>query len=100
MPARPWLSVEQVAAALDTHPEVVRRWLLQGRLSGVKVGRAWHVAPEALPQTPSPDMPDCATFPTIAICSDWIARRASLRNVLLKSRGGPHLSPPSPRRFF
>lgn len=57
MPAHPWLSVDQVAATLNTHPEVVRRWLRQGRLAGVKVGRAWYVAPESLPQIPSPDMP-------------------------------------------
>jgi len=54
---RAWLNVEQVAEALETHPEVVRRWLRNGRIRGFKVGRAWHVPPDALPPISSHDMP-------------------------------------------
>ncbi len=53
----PWLGVEQVADLLETHPEVVRRWLREGRLRGFKIGRAWHVPVDALPSSPSTDMP-------------------------------------------
>jgi molybdopterin-binding protein len=56
-PRRPWLSVDQVAAALGAHPEVVRRWLRAGQLQGFKVGRSWHVPPDALPPAQSSDMP-------------------------------------------
>ncbi len=59
-----WLTVTQVALALQTHPEVVRRWLRQGRLDGVKIGRAWRVPRATLP-------PLAATDPS----TNWIAGR-------------------------
>ena len=52
-----WLRVEQVAAALETHPEVVRRWLRAGSLPGFKVGRVWHVPADALPSPRAGAMP-------------------------------------------
>jgi molybdopterin-binding protein len=51
------LSVSQAAAALGTHPEVVRRWLRQGRLQGSKVGRSWRIPRHGLPRS------DGARFP-------------------------------------
>jgi excisionase family DNA binding protein len=37
------MSPEDVAAALDISPATIRRWLRDGAISGVKVGRQWRV---------------------------------------------------------
>ena len=42
------LSVEQVAAAIHRHPEVVRRQARDGRLPAEKIGRVWFFRPERL----------------------------------------------------
>ncbi len=34
---------EQVAERLSVHPNTVRLWLRQGRMSGVRAGRLWRV---------------------------------------------------------
>src|ERR1700694_3278643 len=40
------LSVDEVAAAIQRHPEVVRRQARDGRLPGEKIGRVWLFRPE------------------------------------------------------
>src|SRR5437016_7649987 len=42
------LSAEGVAAAINRHPEVVRRQARDGRLPGEKIGRVWFFRPERL----------------------------------------------------
>jgi diguanylate cyclase (GGDEF)-like protein len=42
------LSVDQVARAIQRHPEVVRRHARSGRLPGERVGRGWFFRPERL----------------------------------------------------
>jgi diguanylate cyclase (GGDEF)-like protein len=42
------LSVEEVAATIQRHPEVVRRQARDGRLPGEKIGRVWFFRPERL----------------------------------------------------
>jgi diguanylate cyclase (GGDEF)-like protein len=42
------LSVDEVAAALHRHPEVVRRQARAGRLPAEKIGRVWFFRPERL----------------------------------------------------
>ena len=42
------LSVEDVAAGIGRHPEVVRRQARAGRLPAEKIGRVWFFRPEAL----------------------------------------------------
>jgi diguanylate cyclase (GGDEF)-like protein len=42
------LSVEEVAALIDRHPEVVRRQVRAGRLPGEKIGRVWFFRPQRL----------------------------------------------------
>ncbi|HEV2013925.1 MAG TPA: diguanylate cyclase [Candidatus Dormibacteraeota bacterium] len=42
------LSVEEVAASIHRHPEVVRRQARDGRLPGEKIGRVWFFRPEGL----------------------------------------------------
>lgn len=37
------LTVEQVADFLHTHPQVVRRWLRDGDLSGAKIAKRWLI---------------------------------------------------------
>lgn len=34
-----WLTVEQVAAQIQVHPESLRRWLREGKLQGVLISR-------------------------------------------------------------
>src|SRR3984893_10336964 len=42
------LSVDEVAAAIQRHPEVVRRQARDVRLRGEKIGRVWFFRPERL----------------------------------------------------
>ena len=42
------LSVDEVAAAINRHPEVVRRQARDGRLPAEKIGRVWFFRPERL----------------------------------------------------
>jgi len=42
------LSVDEVAAAIHRHPEVVRRQARAGRIPGEKIGRVWFFRPERL----------------------------------------------------
>ena len=37
------MNVEQVAEKLGASPGIVRRWLREGRLKGVKVDGEWHI---------------------------------------------------------
>ena len=37
------LSVGEAARRLGRHPELVRRWLREGRLKGLTFGRAWVI---------------------------------------------------------
>lgn len=45
------LTVEQVAARLQLHPETIRRQLLRGALRGVRRGRQWRIPESALTET-------------------------------------------------
>jgi hypothetical protein len=40
------LTVDQIAAKLQRHPELVRRWLRTGRLHGERIGWSWTVSPQ------------------------------------------------------
>jgi excisionase family DNA binding protein len=42
------LTVEEVAALLRVDEATVRRWLRDGELAGLKVGRAWRIHESAL----------------------------------------------------
>lgn len=35
-----WLTVEEIAQQIKVHPETVRRWLREGKLSGVLISRS------------------------------------------------------------
>ena len=39
---------EQVAEYLQMNPQVVRRWLNEKRLPGIKIGKEWRIAKEDL----------------------------------------------------
>ena len=43
-------TVEEVADMLKCDVETVRRWLREGQLQGVKLGRAWRVQKKDLDQ--------------------------------------------------
>lgn len=43
-----WLTVADVAGELMVTEQTVRRWCLDGRLNGKKVGRAWLIEPSSL----------------------------------------------------
>jgi excisionase family DNA binding protein len=45
-----FLTVEDVAKRLQIHPETVRRWLREGRLEGILMGRrgGWRIKPESV----------------------------------------------------
>ena len=37
------LNVEEVAEFLRIHPKTISKWLSEGRIKGVKVGREWRI---------------------------------------------------------
>lgn len=42
------ITVSQVAEYLRIHPEVIRRWLREGKLQGHKVGGVWRIDKQAI----------------------------------------------------
>jgi hypothetical protein len=42
------LTVDQIAAKLQRHPELIRRWLRSGDLRGERIGWSWTVTPSEL----------------------------------------------------
>lgn len=42
------MTVEETAAYLKLSPQVVRRWLREKKLPGVKIGKEWRIAKEDL----------------------------------------------------
>lgn len=42
------LTVEEVAAYLKMNPQVVRRWLREKKLPGVKIGKEWRIDKQAI----------------------------------------------------
>jgi len=42
------LKPEEAAEILGVNPGTVRRWLREGKLKGVKVGRLWRITEEDL----------------------------------------------------
>lgn len=48
MPAEPFLSVDEVARRLAVTPGTVRRWIAEGVLGSVKLGRTRRVRPDQL----------------------------------------------------
>jgi excisionase family DNA binding protein len=44
----PFLTPQQAALVIDTHPATVRRLLVSGKLRGTQLGKLWRVRPCAL----------------------------------------------------
>lgn len=44
------LTVLEAAALARVHPGTIRRWLQEGRLKAIKIGRQWRIEPAALLQ--------------------------------------------------
>jgi hypothetical protein len=44
----PIISLAEAARRTGRHPEVLRRWCLEGRIQGVRIGRTWGITPETL----------------------------------------------------
>ena len=42
------ITVSQVAEYLRIHPEVIRRWLREKKLPGVKIGKEWRIDKQAI----------------------------------------------------
>lgn len=36
-------TAEEAAKALRVHPKTLKRWLTEGKLKGVRLGRAWRI---------------------------------------------------------
>jgi len=50
-------AIAEAAALLRMNAEVLRRWLREGRIHGVKVGRGWRISEEALAALTRHDWP-------------------------------------------
>jgi len=48
MPIEQLLRVDQVAEALQVHPQTVYGLIRNGKIRAAKVGRAWRIKPEAI----------------------------------------------------
>ena len=42
------MTVEEVAAYLKMSPQVIRRWLREKKLPGVKIGKEWRIDKQAI----------------------------------------------------
>ena len=42
------LTVEETAAYLKMSPQVIRRWLREKKLPGVKIGKEWRIDKQAI----------------------------------------------------
>ena len=40
------LTLGEVAKRINVHPETVRRWLKEGRIRGIRIGRDWRFDPD------------------------------------------------------
>jgi acetyl-CoA synthetase len=38
------LTAEEAAQVLRVHTQTIKRWLADGKLKGIKIGRAWRVS--------------------------------------------------------
>jgi hypothetical protein len=45
---QPIISLAEAARRTGRHPEVLRRWCLEGRIEGIRIGRTWGITPETL----------------------------------------------------
>jgi hypothetical protein len=45
---QPIISLAEAAQRTGRHPEVLRRWCLEGRIEGIRIGRTWGITPETL----------------------------------------------------
>jgi excisionase family DNA binding protein len=43
-----YFTTHEAAAELRLHEKTVRRWLLDGRLAGVRIGKLWRIPTQAL----------------------------------------------------
>lgn len=68
------LSIREAAGILGMNEEVIRRWLREGRLGGVKVGHLWRIPADALAalthgrrpggeEEEDDEFPSCVCFP-------------------------------------
>ncbi len=48
MSMQEYLTPEEIANQLKVSKQLVRVWLREGQLVGIKIGRQWRVKPEAL----------------------------------------------------
>jgi excisionase family DNA binding protein len=44
----PLVSLAEAAKRTGRHPEVLRRWCIDGRIPAVRVGRTWAISPETV----------------------------------------------------
>jgi excisionase family DNA binding protein len=43
-----YLTVDETAKALKVEPNTVRKWLREGTIKGIKLGKSWRIAEAAL----------------------------------------------------
>jgi len=43
-----YYSPEEIAELLNLHPATIRKWIRQGKLKAVKLGRVWRIMEEDL----------------------------------------------------
>lgn len=41
------MTVDEVAKSLQLHPLTIRRWIAEGKLKAVKLGRSYRIHPDA-----------------------------------------------------
>ncbi len=67
------LSVDEVARAIQRHPEVVRRHARSGRLPGERVGRGWFFRPDRLVAAGYPQFAAATAETTTSMGSSFLA---------------------------
>ena len=71
----PYYTVEQISELLQMHPKTVQRYIREGRLRAVKVGKGWRVSGHDLSvfTESAPPAPECAPVSIVSCVADVYA---------------------------
>lgn len=97
-------TVEQIASMLDIHPKTIQRYIREGRLRAVKIGKSWRVSGHDLSQftesagnrdtKPGPDGNDRMTAEASAVIDIEVGGRDDAIRIMNALTAGLNAKPP------
>lgn len=92
------LKPEQVAERLAISPKMVRAWLRDGRIPGVRIGRLWRVDPDALETWIAGNAADARTEANKSDSSQPAEKTPQTRSIRFTRTGNGERRKKRPRR--